>query len=295
MSQSSKLRLLITSDLHQHIPKWQDLCKVVCESKPDFVLVCGDLLPKSGLAEQKSFFEELRRYFSEMRRAAGVRPLLYFGNDDYHFLEPLLDELEAEGLCINMNGRVYRDKGLVFCGMNRVRDYPFGYKHWCAPDGDFVVCDPQYMGEGMTFDDSGNEVRIPNLRTYLLQKRSLRDELNSLLDDLTAEEVGASIWMVHQPPTEKGMDIILNGTLIGSPTVHQFVAENQPLLGCSGHAHESPYMKGGRWFGRIGNTLWIQPGQMGERIHYVALIVTSERRAEQVEHSIFGKAEETIR
>lgn len=57
------------------------------------------------------------------------------GNDDFHILEPLLDELEAGGLCLNLKERVHREEGLVFCGMNRVRDYPFGYKHWCGPDG----------------------------------------------------------------------------------------------------------------------------------------------------------------
>ena len=56
------------------------------------------------------------------------------GNDDFHILEPLLDELEAGGLCLNLKERVHREEGLVFCGMNRVRDYPFGYKHWCVPD-----------------------------------------------------------------------------------------------------------------------------------------------------------------
>jgi hypothetical protein len=44
-------------------------------------------------------------------------------------LEPLLDQLEAEGLCVNLNGHIHREDVLVFWGMNKVRDYPFGYKH----------------------------------------------------------------------------------------------------------------------------------------------------------------------
>jgi len=49
--------------------------------------------------------------------------------------------------------------------MSKVRDYPFGYKHWCAPDGDYVKCPEQFCGEGLTLDERGNFVPLqPNLR-----------------------------------------------------------------------------------------------------------------------------------
>ncbi len=38
-----------------------------------------------------------------------------------------------------------------------------------------------------------------------------------------------------------------NGNRVGSPTALQFAADNQPLLGCIGHIHESPYQIGGNW------------------------------------------------
>ena len=85
-------------------------------------------------AAQKEFFSDLRNYCREMKRNTSATVLTYLGNDDFHILEPLLDKLEAEGLCINLNGRIHREQGLVFCGMNKVRDYPFCYKHWCVPD-----------------------------------------------------------------------------------------------------------------------------------------------------------------
>ena len=209
-------------------------------------------------------------------------------NDDGHFLEPLVDELAADGLCVNMNQRVYRDCALVFCGMNKVRDYPFGYKHYCVPDGNWVEDPIQFCGEGITFDERGNEVAIPNLRRYLLGKRSILQHLEHLKAQLQPGEMGRSVWMVHQPPASLGMDICGDGRQVGSPTLLRFIQDNQPLLGCSGHIHESPYQPGGRWIAKVGAATWLQPGQVYDRLHYVTLDITDEYAVANVRHSIFG-------
>jgi Icc-related predicted phosphoesterase len=166
--------LIATADLHQHPSKWELLVAAVIEQKPDVVLIAGDLLPKYGGFEmQREFFPELRGLLTRIRDEASARVLLYLANDDAHYLEPLVCELEGDGLCINMAQRVYRADGLVYCGMNRVRDYPFGYKHYCVPDGDRVADPVQFCGEGITFDDDGKEVPIANLRQYLLAKSGI--------------------------------------------------------------------------------------------------------------------------
>src|SRR5437867_1381871 len=181
MNSTKRMKILVTSDLHQWIPKWEQLVEVVGKEKPRFVLIAGDLLPKTGgYAAQTNFFSELNRYCQEMKRRGPVTVLTYLGNDDFHVLEPLLDPLEAGGLCVNLNGRVHREAGLVFCGMNKVRDYPFGYKHWCVPDGNYVACAKQYCGEGLTLDERGNYVPLANLAEHLLAKPSIGDELDRL-------------------------------------------------------------------------------------------------------------------
>ena len=105
---------------------------------------------------RSAFFPKLRGMLDAMRGATGARVLLFLANDDAHYLEPLVNDLEADGLCLNMNQRVHRERGLVFCGMNKVRDYPFGYKHYCVPDGDWVADPVQFCGEGITFDTAGH-------------------------------------------------------------------------------------------------------------------------------------------
>lgn len=197
---------------------------------------------------------------------------------------------EHEGLCINLNGRIHREEGLVFCGMNRVRDYPFGYKHWCARDGDFIACPQQFCGEGLEMDEHGGFVPLNNLVAYLSAKPSIGDELDRLKAQLRPGEMERSIWMVHQPPTGMGMDICGDGRQVGSPTVLKFIEDNQPLLGCSGHIHESPYQPGGRWMAQVGRTVWVQPGQMGHRLHYASVEIGDGHEVTNVRHGIFGPA-----
>ncbi len=168
------MRIIVTSDLHQLISKWSDFVDVVGRERPRFVLVAGDLLPKEGgHSGQRDFFKKLKTYLLKMKDTTGVRPMMYFGNDDYHTLEPSLDELAGEGLCLNLNGRVHREEGLVFCGMNKVRDYPFGYKHWCVPDDEFVACPVQFCGQGLTLDEHGDYVLLDNLVAHLKAKPSI--------------------------------------------------------------------------------------------------------------------------
>jgi Icc-related predicted phosphoesterase len=282
--------MLLTSDLHQMIGKWDDLVRAVEIERPRFVLIAGDLLPKDGGHEaQREFFPKLRNHLQRMKEAASLTVFLYFGNDDHHVLEPRLDALVKEGLCVNLNGPVHREEGWVFCGMNKVRDYPFGYKHWCVPDGKYIKCPEQFCGEGLTLEGRGNFVRLENLHAHLSAKPSLGEELERLKQQLRPGEMERSIWMIHQPPSSLGMDICGDGRQVGSPTVLKFIRKNQPLLGCSGHIHESPYQPGGRWMNKIGKTIWFQPGQVDYRLHAVSLEVTNKLTIRNVRHSVFGE------
>ena len=84
------------------------------------------------------------------------------------------------------------------------------------------------------------------------------------------------------------MDICYDGSQVGSPAILRFIWDTQPLLGCSGHIHESPYQAGGRWGARVGRTLWFQPGQEGSKAHYVALEIGDDLQIKNATHSIFG-------
>jgi uncharacterized protein len=284
---TTDMKLILTSDLHQRIEKWGELVSAVQMRKPRFVLIAGDLLPKvEALSRQEAFFPEMGQHLRAMKRVGSVTVLTYLGNDDAHILEPLLDKLELEGLCVNLNGRVHREEGLVFCGMNKVRDYPFGYKHWCARDGNHIACPQQFCGQGVELDGRGEFVPLDDLVDYLSAKPSIGEELERLEAQLQLGEMARSVWMLHQPPFGLGLDICEDGRQVGSPTVLEFIKDHQPLLGCSGHIHESPYRPGGRWMAQVGRTIWVQPGQMGHRLHYACVEILDDLEVAGVCHSV---------
>jgi len=95
-------------------------------------------------------------------------------------------------------------------------------------------------------------VPLDNLLDYLSAKPSLGEELERVKKQLHPGEMERSIWMIHRPPSALGMDICGDGRVVGSPTVSMFIRSHQPLLGCSGHIHKSPYRPGGRWMNKIG-------------------------------------------
>ena len=281
------IKLLLTSDLHQYIQKWGNIVDEAIEWQPDYLLIAGDLLPKKGFREQKDFFPALRRRLQKIKENTPTKVLTYFGNDDAHPLEPLLDEIAKDGLCINLNQKVWKSEHFVFCGMPMVRDYPFGYKHWCVPDGDYIKCPTQFCGEGSEMDANGKYTNIPNLLDYLNAKQSIGERLEDLKKQ--AAELGPleqSIWLVHQPPANMGMDICGHGEQVGSPTVTKFITDTQPLIGLSGHIHESPYQPGGKWFQKAGKTHWFQPGQITDKLHSVRLVVDNWQ-VKDIKHSLF--------
>ncbi len=283
------MKLILTSDLHQRIEKWGDLVAAVQAERPRFVLIAGDLLPKVETVRlQGEFFPEMARHFRAMKQAGPVTVLTYLGNDDAHILEPRLDDLEAQGLCVNLNGRVHREEGLIFCGMNKVRDYPFGYKHWCARDGSYIACPQQFFEQGLEIDEHGNFVPLDNLVAYLSAKPSIGGELNRLIERLQPGEMARSVWMLHQPPSDLGMDHCETGQQVGSPTIQRFITDHQPLLGCSGHIHESPHRPGGRWMAQVGRTVWVQPGQIGRPLHFACVELSDGLDVMGVRHSVFG-------
>jgi predicted phosphodiesterase len=80
------MKIPLTSDLHQWIPKRKDLVKIGSKEKPRFILIAGDLLPKNRRLCAAKFFSEMKTHCKEIKRSASAPMLTYSGNDDFHIL-----------------------------------------------------------------------------------------------------------------------------------------------------------------------------------------------------------------
>jgi Icc-related predicted phosphoesterase len=65
------------------------------------------------------------------------------------------------------------------------------------------------------------------------------------------------------PPSRLGLDKCYDGGEVGSKAIYNFLEKYQPKLSLHGHIHESPEVTG-RWYGKLGRTICIQPGQLDE-------------------------------
>ncbi len=66
-----------------------------------------------------------------------------------------------------------------------------------------------------------------------------------------------------------GLDKCAHGLEVGSKAVYEFLKRRQPRLSLHGHIHESPACSE-KWWGKIGQTVCIQPGQL-ESLSYVLI------------------------
>ncbi|GLH75849.1 phosphohydrolase [Bradyrhizobium sp. SSBR45G] len=84
------------------------------------------------------------------------------------------------------------------------------------------------------------------------------------LDAAAARTAARRIWVHHAPPADS--PVSWGGKrFFGDTELQGFIARHRPDIVISGHVHQSPFIKDGSWFDRLGET-WVfntgrQPGR----------------------------------
>ena len=81
-----------------------------------------------------------------------------------------------------------------------------------------------------------------------------------------------TIYIIHTPPSNLGLDVCHDGRKVGSKAIFNFIKKNQPLLTLHGHIHESPDVSG-KWYSKLGKTICIQPGQSHHYQDYLIYVI----------------------
>ncbi len=282
------MKFLATSDIHQSSDKWPLLVKVVQEKKPDFVVIAGDLFPKDdGILAQVHYLPAIREYAWEIKNA-GSELVLILGNDDNQLLIPEMEKGDAEGLWHYVTDRVKEIKGYEFCGCPWVKDFPFGYKYWVAPEtAEDLSINTFQLDDPLIIDANNNLQVVDNLQIYLAAKKSIADSLNETAGQV--KELSKSIWLIHGPPANMDLDVCGSGDRVGSLAVYNFLREKQPLLSVHGHIHEAPEHNGYKWLHKLGGTTCIQAGQLEDNIYYVTFDLNKNGGLNNFMHSVYGK------
>jgi Icc-related predicted phosphoesterase len=280
-------KIIFTADLHGDNGLYDQLFDLAHKEKAAAVLIGGDMLPKEGnffklFDQQKKF---IRRYLKTAlkkfyRRNPGITLYAMFGNDDWAGNLQYLGELESQGLLFVIHGKKFGlPGGFELIGYGNVPPTPFIIKDWERIDLPEVPLEHQYPA---AFLSDAKGMKPINPLTYFQEQKTIEEELRELpISDLYQK----TIYVFHAPPFQTTLDHLYDGRPIGSRAIRRFIEAHQPLLTLHGHIHESPYLSGS-YRDRIGKTLSVNPGQMGNILH--AVILDLERPEETIRHTVLG-------
>jgi len=253
-----EMKILFTTDLHGNKEKYGRLFLAAKTHKVDAVINGGDMLPfgKNLFSQGRFITDYLNGHFSKFNDDK-IHYLCCPGNDDLIIFDDLLDDTcNPYPYVVNLAQRKVKISGFEFIGMNWVVDYPFPLKDRCRMDTADYQFQEQYGAAVISTPDGWKE--IADWHAYAKTLPTIADELDRLV---RPENMAETIYIMHMPPVNLGLDQCRHGPTVGSKAIFNFLRTTQPRLSLHGHIHESPE-SGGNWIARLGDTTCIQPGQL---------------------------------
>lgn len=180
--------------------------------------------PDTYIQGQKEFVNQyLKEKLIEFKKQnPDSKVFTILGNDDMTEVEQDIQELHEQGLITYLNNNAVQLESNLF-----IAGYPFVR----STKGMF------YPGWEKTEDE-------------------IEKDLESLASQTDPKK---TIYVMHSPAFNTGLDLAYNNEHIGSKAVRQFIEKNQPYLTLHGHVHESPE-KSRRFKENMGQTVSINPG-----------------------------------
>jgi Icc-related predicted phosphoesterase len=231
-------QLVYASDLHGNADAYEALFAL----EADAVVLGGDLFPRphraSDLLEPQLKFVEYLASKMAARRCYWIP-----GNDDWAAAAALL---EGKGIPIHGRAVPFFD-GYWIAGYGCVPVTPFRMKDFdrfdggdWSPDAVPARClrsGPQGIREG-TLDD-------------VAAQGTIAEDLAGLAGQ---SDPARTIYVIHSPPWRTKLDVLYDGSHVGSPAVRRFIEERRPPMTLHGHIHESPGVD------RFRGTVCVNPG-----------------------------------
>lgn len=289
------MKILYAVDLHGHLNRFERVFQAATDHNVEAVISGGDNfldlfhmtpMDKAIEAQNNLFANFLPRHLKQYEDAK-IHWACTLSLHDLETFDKQLTTLckgsEYLHICQNQIAEI---GGYEFVGTGNIVDIPFPPKNRCRRDTKSCKMEPQF-GAPMGVTKRG-WVPIKDWEKQLMSLPTLSEDLLALPE---TNELQKSVYIIHHPPKGLGFDtIILDGNKapicgdlsnrpkkeIGSEAVYAFLEDRQPLLALHGHFHESPLVTG-KWRGKIGNTVCIQPGQHQntDKTHFVIIDLSS--------------------
>ncbi|MBI4151892.1 metallophosphoesterase [Candidatus Woesearchaeota archaeon] len=263
-------RTVYSSDLHGNSLQYQKLVGYACAVNADVLVLGGDLFPKGlpldeFVSRQRAFLrEELPALLSPFGALPEKKILCTMGNDDCEALIPDFEELSGSSYFSIMQRRVPLHDNFEIVGYPYVPIHPFKMKDWQKFDLSSV---PRQWEKDYDLLKRAN-YRHDGWRTttgawaefcfdpVVEHHDSLQRDLEQ---DLFTRTPRKTIYVLHSPPFQTGLDMTSQGEHVGSIAERVFIERYQPYLTLHGHIHETVSMSG-RFQERIGSSWCLSSG-----------------------------------
>ncbi len=280
------MKILYTSDLHGRRDFYQEIITLTKWEKINAVVLGGDLFPMQGtvmdsLGIQNHFIENLfYPFLIELKDQADASVYCILGNDDWAATLPLLRQFESDHLVHLLEGQTFQlSDEWIITGYPYVPPTPFSLKDFEKRDLKNDM--PVHTTDFPAISQSGSIERIDEA-VYFTQQSSIEEDMTLLPRVRNDQKV---ICVMHAPPYHTALDRMGNGRSTGSKAIRYFIKKEQPAMTLHGHIHESPMVSGFYWQ-RMGQTLSVNPGQMGA--HLSAVIWDLSQPMETLNHTLNG-------
>ncbi len=287
------MKVLYTSDIHTSRAHLYSMLLVAEKEKVDAVIIGGDIVPHrlpdsvSGKDELKSHARYLEEIFVPTLRKfiqkTGTAFFLDLGNDDLFYTRNILEIFDGRlfKLLHFKKRRFTADMDIM--GYMVVPPTPFARKDLEKPDTPLQPCAPnnRITLEGHTSTDGVLKEVVLDLNA---SDTMVRD-----LEQLSATVERPFIFVSHSPPYDTPLDVLHNGTHVGSVAIAEFIRKwakkGKLLASFHGHIHESP-LQSGSIHTKMEGVMCFNPGQgnkEGSGFRYVIVAITGERPIQETD------------
>lgn len=270
-------KVLYTSDMHGNKSQFETFLDYAIKIKVATIIIGGDLAPKNSFIDprnsryidsQRKFLEndlpELIKYLK--KGSPNTNVFLMLGNDDCIVN---LDVLNAHPhLYQEIHEKRFRiDDNHEIVGYSFVPITPFGIKDHEKFDlseaPEWAKKDYEERKRTSYRLDGAKSVKKSNFGWELYQFDGNQETSDSIQKDLLTEtftkQPQNTVYVFHSPPNNTALDVIQNGTHVGSFAVREFIQKNKPKLTLHGHIHETVDMSGS-FIDNIGDTALFSAG-----------------------------------
>ena len=277
------MKILYTSDIHASDNHLFAMLETAEREEVEVIIIGGDIVPhylydtaRHGMLKAQAMYLE-NIFITEVKAFKtkwDTEIYLDLGNDDFIYNRKLLKEYDNDLIHLLHFRKAALTDDVDIIGYMNVPPTPFKIKDSERPDSGELPYPPD------------NRIAVKGYISVngLLEEAFLdldsEDTIEKELNELSKIIDRPFIFVSHSPPYNTLLDVIYNGTNVGSIGIRRFierwVEEGLLLASFHGHIHESPF-RSGSILDRIGNIPCINPGQgngKGSEFRYIIFRLT---------------------